>query len=280
MRNIISAGRPPVLEGRPSVIDEPGLFGPHSMTWRVHADAAMLIGGVRALFLQTMHPLAMAGVAEHSNYRADPLNRLANTAQYIGVTTFGTAAQADEMIASVKRVHQRVVGHAPDGRPYAASDPHLASWIHYALLDSFLRSYQRYGSHRLTPAEADRYVAENTAVAERFGCDALLGSTDELRQWLQAERGELKAGDQARAATRFLLSPPLPIVARPAYGVIVSAAISLLPAWVRRSLWLPVVPLAEPLAIRPAARLLTRALTWALVLPDGTDGRSATASSA
>jgi uncharacterized protein (DUF2236 family) len=279
LRAVITGGEAPARKFSADDSGDAGLFGPGSVTWRVHADAAMIVGGVRALFLQTMHPLAIAGVTDHSDYRERPLNRLANTAQYLGVATYGSTTQADEIIAAVRRVHEPVVGVCPDGRPYSANDPHLLSWIHHALIDSFLRAYQRYGGQRLTDVEADQYVAENAVIAERFGCDAAVASVAELDEWLRAERSELRAGAQARTAARFLLAPPLPLATRPAYGVLAAAAIGLLPGWVRRELWLPVPPLAEPFAIRPAAWTLTRTLNWAMSSPSnavarttGTDG--------
>lgn len=275
LREMITGGRPPVRDAGELRSGDPGLFGPDSVTWRVHADGAMFVGGVRALFLQTMHPLAMAGVAEHSNYRERPLDRLANTAQYLGVVTYGSSAQAEAMIAAVKRGHEAVVGRSPDGRAYSANDPHLLSWIHHALIDSFLRAYQRYGGQRLTDAEADRYVAENVVIAKRFGCNTEVRTVAELRDWLWAERPELRAGRQARAAARFLLAPPLPLTARPAYGLLASAAVGLLPSWVRRELWLPVPPLVEPFAIRPAAWTLTRTIDWAMSVPADPERASA-----
>jgi uncharacterized protein (DUF2236 family) len=267
LRTMVTGDEPAVRNLTDPYADEAGLFGPDSVTWRVHADGAMFVGGIRALFLQTMHPLAMAGVADHSDYRADPLARLATTARYLGVTTYGTTAQAEAAIAAVHRVHQRVVGTAPDGRFYSANDPHLRSWIHNALIDSFLRAYQRYGGARLTPEDADRYVAENAVLADRFGCDTAVESVAELRAWLRNIRPELVVGPQARTAVRFLVSPPLPIAARPAYAVLTGAAIGMLPAWVRRALWLPVPPLLEPFAVRPAAWTLTRTIDWAMRTP-------------
>jgi len=264
IRSTVAGGRTPVRDLTQPVSGDVGLFGPGSVTWRVHSDSAMFVGGVRALFLQALHPLAMAGVAEHSDFRTDPLGRLANTAHYVGVTTYGTTAEAEQMIAIVKRVHQRVTGVAPDGRPYSANDPHLLTWVQHALIDSFLRSYQRYGAAPLTPDEADRYVAEQAVIAERFGCDTVVTSLAELRDWLRAERSELRAGPQARATARFLLAPPLPLAARPPYGILASAAIDLLPRWARRQLWLPLPPLVAPLAVVPAARSMCRAIDWAI----------------
>jgi uncharacterized protein (DUF2236 family) len=267
LRTMVTGDEPAVRDLDDPYAGDPGLFGPDSVTWRVHADGAMFVGGIRALFLQTMHPLAMAGVADHSDFRADPLGRLANTARYLGITTYGTTEQADAAIAMVHRVHRQVVGTAPDGRPYSANDPHLRSWIHHALVDSFLRAYQRYGGSPLSPQEADRYVAENAVLAERFGCDATPASVAELKAWLRAIRPELSVGWQARNAVRFLLAPPLAIAARPPHAILTGAAIGLLPTWVRRALWLPVPPLLEPFAVRPAAWTLTRTIDWAMRAP-------------
>jgi len=264
VRGLIVGDEPPLDPTRLADADDPGLFGPDSVTWRIHADSAMFVGGLRALLLQVMHPLAMAGVADHSNYRSDPMGRLWRTSLYVGTTTYGTAAEARAAIAQVKRVHERVVGVAPDGRPYAANDPHLLTWVHHTLVDSFLRSYRRYGAHGLSDTDADRYVAEMAVLADEFGAEPAARSVAELRDWFRAERPELQATPAAKDAVRFLMLPPLPIISRPAYGVIASAAVGLLPRSVRRSLWLPTVPAADPLVVRPATRTLMRTLDWVM----------------
>jgi uncharacterized protein (DUF2236 family) len=243
---------------------DPGLFGPDSSAWRVHADTSMFVGGLRALLLQTMHPLAMAGVAEHSDYRSDPLGRLQRTAGYIGVTTYGTTAEAKAMIARVRKIHTRVTGTAPDGRPYDARDPHLLGWVHVTEVESFLAAYQRYAVRPLSDAEADTYVAEMAGVAKRIGVKAPPRSRAELHNIIESYRPELSVGGQARDAVKFLLLPPLPLAARPAYGIISTAAVSLLPGWARRQLWLPVAPGADTLVVRPATTALLRVLGWAL----------------
>lgn len=244
--------------------DDPGLFGPDSVTWRVHADTAMFIGGLRALLIQTMHPLTMAGVADHSEYRRDPLGRFQRTVHYVGITTYGTTAEAEAVISRVRRVHGRVVGTAPDGRRYAANDPHLLGWVHLTEVDSFLAAYQRYSTQPLSPAEADTYVAEMAQLGHRIGAAQPPTSVAEMNAAMEAFRPELHVGRQARDAVRFLLVPPFPLIARPAYGIVAGAAVSLLPSWARRMLWLPVAPGVEPLVVRPAATALMRVLGWAL----------------
>jgi len=269
VRELVVGAEPPL--GRLALADDtdPGLFGPESVTWRIHADSSMFVGGLRALLLQTTHPLAMAGVAQHSNYRDDPMGRLWRTSAYVGATTYGSTTDARTAIAMVKRVHQRVVGTAPDGRPYAANDPHLLTWVHHTLVDSFLRSYRRYGSARLGPGDADRYVAEMAVLADEFGAEPAARSVAELRAWFHAEKPELGAGRQSRDAVRFLMFPPLPLISRPAYAVIASASVGLLPRSVRRDLWLPSLPAADPLVVRPATRTLMRTLDWVMASLEG-----------
>ncbi len=239
-----------------------GLYGPDSVVWRVHGDSAMLIGGLRSLMLQTLHPLAMAGVSEHSDYKHDPWGRLNRTGRFVGATTYGSTATAEEAIAVVRRVHEWVTGIAPDGRPYAANDPHLLLWVHITEVDSFLRAFDRYGVGRLRDAERDQYVAEMAEVARRLGSETPPETVAELDSCIRDFRSECKAGPQARETLRFLLFPPVPLVMRGPYGVLSAGAITLLPPWARRELRLPVLPLVDPLAVRPAAAVLTRAIGW------------------
>ena len=143
----------------------PRWFTPDDPIWRVHADASMFPAGIRALLLQSLHPLAMAGVAGHSGYKGDPWGRLQRTSEFLATTTFGTIEDAEALIARVRGIHERVRGKAPDGRPYSASDPHLLKWVHVTEADSFLTAYQRYAVEPLTDAEADRYVEQSCVVA-------------------------------------------------------------------------------------------------------------------
>lgn len=251
--------------------DDPGLFGPGSVAWRVHGESSMLIGGLRALLLQTLHPLAMAGVADHSDYRHDPWGRLHRTGRYIGATTFGNTATAEHVIAMVRAIHSRVEGAAPDGRHYSARDPHLLAWVHVTEVDSFLTAYDRYGSGRLTDGERDRYVAEMAETGRRLGADPVPTTRQELRHQLTGFRPELRFDRQARDAVRFLLSPPVPLVLRGAYGVIGAAAVGSLPSWARWQLRLPLLPGIDPLAIRPAATALTRGVGWLMNQPASFD---------
>jgi len=218
----------------------PRWFGPADPIWRVHADASMFVGGLRALLLQSLHPLAMAGVAGHSGYRGDPWGRLQRTSHFLATTTFGTVDHAQRAIAQVREVHLRVRGKAEDGRPYAASDPHLLDWVHLAEVDSFLRCHQLFGAEPLTPDDADLYVRETGVVAAELGAESPPRSVRELDERLAAFRPELRATAASRDAARFLLlDPPLPLAARPGYGLLAAGAVASLPGWARRELRLP-----------------------------------------
>src|SRR5688572_28593625 len=160
---------------------------------RVHGDAAMFIGGIRAVLLQTLHPAAMTAVAEHSGYRGDMWGRLARTSRFIAVTTIGTAADAQRAVDAVRAIHGRVTGTMPDGTPYAASDPHLLMWVHVAEVDSFLTAHQAYGKHPLDQAERDEYVAQTAEVARRLGVLDPPTTEAGLAEALAAFRPELRA---------------------------------------------------------------------------------------
>jgi len=234
----------------------------------VHSDSAMFIGAIRALLLQSLHPLAMAAVAEHSDYRGDPWGRLQRTSHFVGVTTFGRSAEAQQAIARVRAIHQRVTGTAPDGRPYAASDPHLLTWVHIAEADSFLRAHARFGTRPLDKAGRDGYVADMARIGAELGVPDPPRTEAELADRIRAYRPELAATAEAREAARFLLlRPPLPVLARAPYGVLAAAAVSLLPGWARRPLNLPRLPVTETVLVRPAGQVVVHAIHWAITAP-------------
>lgn len=241
---------------------DPGLFGPGTVTWSVHADWSVLVGGVRALLVQAMHPLAMAGVAQHSDYRHDPLGRLERTARFVAATTYGTISEAEAALDVVRRVHRKVRGTAPDGRPYSASDPRLLSWVHNVEVDSFLTAYRRFGPGLDAPA-ADRYVAEMTTLGALLGADELPRDAASLRAWIRGVE-ELEVGADARAVVRFLALPPLPLQLRPYYAAVFWAAAGLVPWRWRVALGLPLVVGSDSRLLRPAVRGVVRGVSWAL----------------
>lgn len=231
----------------------------------------MFIGGLRALLVQSLHPLAMAGVAQHSDYRSDPWGRLQRTADFLAATSFGPASEAQRAVDVVNRVHERVVGTASDGRPYSARDPHLLRWVHIVEIDSFLTAHQRFGEFPLDAAGCDEYVKDTAVIARKLGIPAPPESTRALRDQIASYRGEIRGTKESRDAMRYLLfEPPLPPVARAAYSLLVAATISTLPRWSRPHLGLPYLPLTEQLALRPLGDVITRAVRWAMPQRDST----------
>jgi len=243
----------------------PRWFAPDSPIGRVHGDASMFVGGIRAILLQTLHPAAMTAVAEHSGYRGDMWGRLARTSRFIAVTTFGTADDAQRAVDAVRSIHDRITGTLEDGTPYAASDPHLLLWVHVAEVDSFLAAHQAYGKHPLDQAGRDEYVAQTAEVARRLGVPDPPTTESGLRETLEAFRPELRVTGHARDAVSYLLwRPPLPIALRPAYGVLMAAGIGLMPRWTRRPLRLPSHPVSDRTVVKALGTLATSTIRWAM----------------
>ena len=235
---------------------------------QVHADASMFVGGLRALLLQSLHPLAMAAVAAHSGFKGDPWGRLQRTSHFLAVTTYGTEDDAAAMVERIRGIHQRVTGVAPDGRPYSAADEHLLRWVHVAEVDSFLASYQRYGQRPLDQAGRDGYVADMARVAATLGVLDPPTTEAQLQAQLDGYRPELAGTAAARDAARFmLLQPPLPLPVRAPYAVLGAAAVGSLPRWARWPLRLPYLPVAEATVVRLAGDGLIRTIRWAMTPP-------------
>ena len=212
-----------------------GLFGPGSIVWRVHRDRSFPLAGMRALMVQALHPLAMAGVAQHSDWQRDPFGRLAATSGYVLTVTYGDVASANEAAARVRAVHKHVRGTDPEtGLPYAAEDPDLLLWIHAALVESIMTIVQRYG-RGLDPADGDRYVAEMVPFAEIVGVpgDMVPRSAGALVEYLRS--GELvRITQAAREAIAVVLDPPgLDDATRDLWHDLAQVATGTLPDWAR-----------------------------------------------
>jgi uncharacterized protein (DUF2236 family) len=259
-RSLGGKGEPPP----PCLDPDIAYFAPGCITREMHADVPpMLIGGLAALLFQMLHPLAMAGVADHSNFRKDPVGRLDRTATFLNATTFGPRADAEAAIARVRRIHQTVVGTAPDGRPYAATDPLLIEWVHATEVHSFLMSWRAFGYRRLTPDEEDRYLDEMSRVALALGARQVPRTVIALQAYFDEVRPQLGLTDQAKSARNFILRGvgrwPHELAS---YGILMAAAQSTLPGWARRQLQLISVPAGDRLMVRPAARALGTAMRW------------------
>ncbi|MBQ1097229.1 DUF2236 domain-containing protein [Streptomyces sp. b94] len=189
---------------------DPGLFGPGSVTWQAHGDPMMWIAGIRALYLQALHPRAVRGVLQNSDFRRDAWGRLLRTASFVGTTTYGTTEAAERAGARVRKIHRGLGATDPEtGERYGVDEPALLLWVHCAEIDSYLHVLRRSG-FPLTDAHADRYLAEHRHSARLVGLDpdAVPASRTELAAYFARVRPELAAGDDAHEVDDFLLRPP------------------------------------------------------------------------
>lgn len=238
---------------------DPGLFGPDSISWRVIGDVSSMLGGIRALLVQAAHPEVVAGVADHSRYREDPLGRLSRTSAYVTATTFGALPEVEAAVERVRRVHRPIRGTSHRGEDYSADAPDLSAWVHNALTDSFLAAYQAYGSRALTRSEADRFVAEQARVGRLLDAKPIPETAAELAHWIVTHEG-ISASPGMREAVEFLTAPPLEgFGLRSGYRVVQAGAVAILPARLRRILCVRRAPGAIE-----STRALVRSLRWAM----------------
>jgi len=213
-----------------------GLFGPRSIVWRVHRDRSFPLAGVRSLMVQALHPLAMAGVAEHSTWRQDPFGRLAATSSYLVTTTYGDRASALAAAARVRKIHTHVRGVDPEtGLPYSAEDPSLLLWVHAGMVDSIVEVVRRYGRGLDDDADADRYVAEMVTFAEIVGVprDDVPATAASLRSYLDSVDPR-RAGAAAKDAMAVVLDPPgMEADMRALWHDLGRVAVGTLPSWAR-----------------------------------------------
>ncbi|MGH8128254.1 MAG: oxygenase MpaB family protein [Gammaproteobacteria bacterium] len=216
-------------------VGDPGLFGPETATWKIHADfPSMMAGGLASLMLQALHPLALAAVWDHSDFSTDVLGRLRRTIAFVARTTYAPHAVAEQAIERVRTVHGRIHGHAADGRAYSANDPHLLTWVHCAEAWCFLRGYQTYCQASVPAAAQNRYLSETARVAESLGARDVPTSLAELERYFVAIRPELVCDARTVEVLAVLETIRLPIpMAGLGRGVFLGAGAALLPSWTR-----------------------------------------------
>ena len=239
-----------------------GYFTPESITWRIHSDPSMLIGGIRALLEQALHPGAMSGVAAHSNFREDAWGRLQRTGDYVGTLTFADKVEADKLAARVRMIHTKL----------KLDDPHLLLWVHMAMVDAFLDTAIRSGM-TLSDAEVDQYILEMVKFAELVGIEPsdTPSNRSELEAYFLDIQSELAASDDAKRAALFIALPPLPPLLRfgtpiaPLWSGITSLAAASLPRWARKLYGWPALPgqeVATDLALKTTRTALSALPSW------------------
>jgi uncharacterized protein (DUF2236 family) len=247
---------------------DPGLFGPDSVTWRIHADfPGMLSGGLCALMLQTLHPRALAGVWDHSNFREDLVGRLRRTTDFVAGSTYASRAEAERLIARVRAIHARVQGTTADGTPYRADDPALLTWVHATESYGFLQGYRRY-CRPVSTALADAYYAETACVAEALGARDVPASEAEVAAYFASVQDTLRCDVRSREVLAVLARMRLPVpMAGVSRDLFLGAGAALLPDWAERLLQR--TSLQRMQAHAASASLAALAPLFRAALPDG-----------
>lgn len=248
------------MERRPD-----SLFGPTSVTWRVHGDVtAMLVGGISGLLLQMLHPAVLAGVWDHSRFRDDMHGRLRRTARFIALTTYGGRDEAVAAAARVRAIHDRVTGRLSDGRAYGANDPALLAWVHVTEATSFLAAWRRYAEPGMTPVDQDRYFAEMACVAELLGANPIPRSRVEAAALIATMRPQLLCDARTREIARLVLTQRArSIAAQPLQDLTLGAGVDLLPGWARRMHGLPGASSLQRPFLRLGTFGVARTVRWA-----------------
>lgn len=240
------------------------LYPKGSVIWRVHGDVTvMMVGGVSALLLQMLHPSALAGVWDHSDFQTNMLGRLRRTARFIATTTFADKGDALAAIERVRGIHADVVGERPDGQAYSAGDPKLLAWVHVAEVLAILWAYRKFGRADLTPEQEDAFVAQSALVAGLLGADPLPKTVKAAERLLELYRPALAVDDRTAEVARLILRPPeASALAAPGLAVLAGAAIDLLPDWARDMHGLD-LPAPARIVSRFGADAMARTLRWA-----------------
>lgn len=255
--NDVDAGQEPVP---PS---DDALFERDSPIRMVHADlTGMMVGGVRSLLLQMLHPHALQGVLDHSDFRHDMHGRLRRTARFMAVTTYGERSQAEAAIAAINRIHTRVKGTLPDGTPYSAQNPRTLAWVHLAGAQSFLAGYKRYVRPEMPYAEQDEYYRQFALIARKLGADPVPETVGQADALFREMRGDLATSAEAREVASIVLTEKPEGTPAPLQQILAAEAVAMLPPFARAMLGLK-APGLEALPNRAATLMVGRTLRWA-----------------
>jgi uncharacterized protein (DUF2236 family) len=263
VRQLVGGSGPPTAFLTPA--GDPGLLGPDSMPWEVHADfMAMMIGGISSLVLQALHPGALAGVWDHSSFRTDLQGRLGRTAFFIAATTYGPTAMANQMIDKVNRIHGHITGTDEFGKPYSASDPHLLNWVHLTETSSFMHAYVRYRNPQVSQINMDRYFAEMRLIGNRLGATNLPDTASATDHAITAYASELHYGERAHTIVNLLDEYPSSLGSRPFVRLVSKAGFMNLPDWVFPLLKRKIPSAVERMAVQSAINLIAKPVRKAL----------------
>ena len=263
VREIVGTSGPPTQFLVPA--GDPGLFGPDSLPWEIHADfTSMMIGGISSLILQALHPGALAGIWDHSSFREDLKGRLGRTAFFIAATTYGSTEMANNAIDRVLRIHQKVTGIDEFNNPYSANDPHLLAWVHLTETSSFMRSYLDYKNPLLPKHRQDQYFSQMTLIGNRLGAKDLPHSRIETERLIESYFPELHYGQRAKSVIDLLENFPSKPAHKPFVDLVIKAGFMNLPEWVFSKINRRPPSRFENVVIHSAIGLIAKPLRMAL----------------
>lgn len=244
---------------------DPGLFGPASMVWRVHAHfTAMMVGGLSSLIVQALHPRALAAVWDHSQFRDKLKDRLSRTAFFVAATTYGSEAFAMKAIQRVNAIHSRITGTDLQGRPYVANEPVLLNWVHLVEATSFLAAYQHLAKTPLSPAEADQYMAEMAMLGHLLGGVDLPSTVAAAEGQMRSYQAELRFDQRAQEVVGLIASYPTDVLDKPFMGLVLESSFDLMPDWGLQMLGRSKACALPVQARRLALQLASEPLQWML----------------
>jgi len=271
VRSIVNSGKSPTEFLYPP--GDPGLFGPDSLVWKVHGDfMSMMIGGISSLILQALHPLALAGVWDHSSFREDLKGRLGRTAFFIAATTYGNTDMATRAISRVRKIHDSLQGVHPDGRVYRVSDPHLLYWVHLTEAYSFLNAHRIYVNPTISESDQNQYFAEMSKISEGLGClivdergnDQFARTVPCVNQAIESYFPELEYSDRSQWVVDLLENFPADPKTYVLNRLIIKAGFYNLPDWAYPMMNRPVPTKIERQLVNQSIYLIAKPVRWAM----------------
>jgi uncharacterized protein (DUF2236 family) len=271
VRSIVNSGKSPTEFLYPP--GDPGLFGPDSVVWKVHGDfMSMMIGGISSLILQALHPLALAGVWDHSSFREDLKGRLGRTAFFIAATTYGNTEMATRAISRVRKIHDSLQGVHPDGRVYRVSDPHLLYWVHLTEAYSFLNAHRIYVNPSISETDQNQYFAEMSKISEGLGClimdehgnDQFARTVSSVNQVIKSYFPELEYSDRSKWVVDLLENLPADPKTYVLNRLIIKAGFYNLPDWAYPMMDRPIPTKLERQLVNQSIHLIAKPIRWAM----------------
>ena len=271
VRSIVNSGKSPTEFLYPP--GDPGLFGPDSVVWKVHGDfMSMMIGGISSLILQALHPLALAGVWDHSSFREDLKGRLGRTAFFIAATTYGNTDMATRAISRVRKIHDSLQGVHPDGRVYRVSDPHLLYWVHLTEAYSFLNAHRIYVNPTISESDQNQYFAEMSKISEGLGClivdehgnDQFARTVPSVNQAIESYFPELEYSDRSKWVVDLLENLPADPKTYVLNRLIIKAGFYNLPDWAYPMMDRPIPTKLERQLVNQSIQMIAKPVRWAM----------------